>query len=323
MRILALAVIAVAAVAVVALAAMIAFGTSAPPPRLASISDPFAQVDFRDLPPIQTLSDARGAPLAYRVYRPTSLQPDRVVIAIHGSAGSGTSLHPLARTLRDSGFIVYVPDMRGHGATGRRGDLDYRGQLDDDLAKLTAFVRDRHPQSRPVLLGFSSGGGFVLHIAGSPLGEAYERVVLLSPMLGVGAPTVRLLGDAWAKPFLPRLIALGLLDRLGVHWFDHLPVIAFAIPPERADALTGTYSFRLARDFATRDYVANLRNARAPIAVLVGGNDELFDPEKFAPAIHAVRPDTPVTIVPGLGHIPLTTDARAVPAIVAAIRGAP
>jgi alpha-beta hydrolase superfamily lysophospholipase len=213
--------------------------------------------------------------------------------------------------------------MRGHGATLPRGDLDYRDQLDDDLANLTAFVRNRHPQSRPALLGFSSGGGFALRVAGSPLGAAYQRVVLLSPMLGVGAPTVRLRGDAWAKPFVPRIIGLRMLDRVGIRWFDHLPVVAFAIPPERADILTGSYSFRLAGGFATRDYAADLRNARAPIAVLVGGEDELFDPEKFAPAIHAVRPDTPVTIVPGLGHIPLTTDARAVPAIVAAIRGAP
>lgn len=324
MRIVLIVVAVVIVIAIAALAGMIAFGTSTPPPRLASIADPFTQVDFRDLPPLENLASRNGATLAFRVYRPSSLpagQPERVVIAIHGSGGSGTSLHPLAKALRDAGFAVYVPDIRGHGATGRRGDLDYRGQLDDDLASLTAAVRERHPGVRPVLLGFSSGGGFALHIAGSPLGEAYERVVLLSPMLGVGAPTVRLTGDAWAKPFVPRIIALSLLNRFGIRWFDHLPVIAFAIAPERAELLTGIYSFRLAGNFGTLDYVADLRNARAPIAVLVGGSDELFDPEKFAPAVQAVKPEVPVTILPGLGHIPITTDARAVPAILAALRG--
>jgi hypothetical protein len=56
------------------------------------------------------------------------------------------------------------------------------------------------------------------------------------------------------------------------------------------------------------------------MAVLVGENDELFDAALFAPTIHAVRPDFSVTIVPELGHIAMTTDARAVPAILAAIR---
>jgi len=55
--------------------------------------------------------------------------------------------------------------------------------------------------------------------------------------------------------------------------------------------------------------------------VLVGEKDELFDAAKFAPTIAAVRTDIPVTVIPGLGHVEMTTDPRAVPAIVAAIRG--
>ena len=56
--------------------------------------------------------------------------------------------------------------------------------------------------------------------------------------------------------------------------------------------------------------------------MLVGENDELFAADKFAPTIDAIRTDIPVTVVPGLSHIEMTTDARAVPAIAAAIRGA-
>jgi hypothetical protein len=51
--------------------------------------------------------------------------------------------------------------------------------------------------------------------------------------------------------------------------------------------------------------------------------DELFDAEKFAPTVHAVRSDVPVTIVPELSHIAMTIDPCALPAITAAIRGAP
>jgi hypothetical protein len=42
-----------------------------------------------------------------------------------------------------------------------------------------------------------------------------------------------------------------------------------------------------------------------------------------APTIAAIRPDVAVAIVPALDHIEMTTDPRAVPAIVAAVRGAP
>ena len=73
--------------------------------------------------------------------------------------------------------------------------------------------------------------------------------------------------------------------------------------------------------FGTTDYAADLRNASSPMAILVGEQDELFAASKFPPTIAAIRTDIPVTLVPGLNHIEMTTDPRAVPAIVAAIRG--
>jgi alpha-beta hydrolase superfamily lysophospholipase len=215
--------------------------------------------------------------------------------------------------------LVCAPDIRGHGETGQRGDIDYSGQLDDDLADLAAAVQARHPASKLVLMGLSSGGGFALHVAGSPLGKTFERIILLSPMLGPQAPTVKRELDAWAKPFIPRIIAISLLNRIGIHLFDHLSVLAFAIDPRRADILTGHYSFLLMNAFATADYASDLRNASTPIAILVGEHDELFDPNRFAPTVGAIRTDIPVSIVPGLGHIGMITDGRAIPPIVEAI----
>jgi non-heme chloroperoxidase len=313
-----------AAGVVAALAGMIAFGTSDPPKPLASIGNPFKSVDFSDLPAEETVAARHGSPISFRHWDPPNPStPERVVIAIHGSSASSSSLHPLAKALQAEGFFVYAPDIRGHGATGQRGDIDYAGQLDDDLDDLVAAVKARHPNARLALLGFSSGGGFALHTAAAPLGIAFSRIVLISPFLGPRAPTVRPEGaNTWAKAFVPRILALLLLERAGVHAFEHLPVLAFAVLPEQAKFLTTTYSLLLMQAFGTTDYEADLRNAKAPLAVVVGGNDELFEPSRFAPTIQAIRPNTPVTIVPGLDHIAMTLDPRAVPAIVAALRGA-
>jgi histidyl-tRNA synthetase len=322
-RIFAIVVLAMLAVAIAALAGMIVFGTSTPAAPLASIIEPFAKVDFSDLPAVQTLPARGGTPIAFRVWRekPPSPDPQLVVIAIHGSSALSSSLHPLAKALSADGIPVYAPDIRGHGQTGLRGDIEYPGQLDDDLADLVAAVRARHANAKLVLLGFSSGGGYALHAAATPLGKSFERAVLLSPMLGPRAPTYRPT-QAWAAPYIPRIIALSLLNRVGIHAFDHLTVLAFAINPQRANILTRHYSWLLLRAFATNDYAADLRNASPPISVLIGENDELFDPGKFAPTVDAVRTGIPVTIIPGLSHIEITTDPRAVPAIVAAVRGA-
>jgi non-heme chloroperoxidase len=310
-----------AVLAVAVVAGMIAFGTSDPPPYLASIAEPFRNVDFRDLPPVQTTAARDGTPIAFRVWQAlTGVASRRIVITIHGSSASSASLHALGKALTAEGFIVYAPDIHGHGGTGRHGDIDYANQLDDDLADFVALVRKRHPDAHLALMGFSSGGGFALHAAATPTGAKFERVVLISPFLGPGAPTVRMRGDAWAKPFLPRIVGLLFLQKIGIHAFDHLPTLAFAIAPDNPADLTGFYSFRLMRAFSTWDYAGDLRGARAPIAVVVGEKDELFTAELFAPTVHAVRADVPVTVVPELNHIEMILDPRAVPAIVAVIR---
>jgi non-heme chloroperoxidase len=311
------------ALSVVTLAGMIAFGTRDPPPPLTSVVGPFEQVDFRDMPEVETVPARDGSRIAYRRYIAfTKDGPERVVIAIHGSSATSLSNHPFAKAMRAAGISVYVVDVRGHGGTGRRGDLDHAGQLDDDLSDFVAAVRARHPAAKLVLLGFSAGGGYALHAAALPAAEAFERVVLVSPMLGPFAPTTRSGGvDRWASVFMPRIIGLVILDRLGIHAFEHLPTLAFAIDPKRADILTATYSYRLMMDFGTRDYASDLRHAKVPLAVLVGSKDEIFDANKYASTIHAERPDTPVTVVPGLDHVGMLLKPAAFAAEVAAVEG--
>jgi alpha-beta hydrolase superfamily lysophospholipase len=89
-------------------------------------------------------------------------ESELTLILIHGSSGSSTSLHLLARVLSAEGVFVYAPDIRGHGNTGRKGDIDYSEQLDDDFRTLLAEVKARQPRSRLVLSGFSAGGAIRL-----------------------------------------------------------------------------------------------------------------------------------------------------------------
>src|SRR6185437_13540480 len=51
-----------------AVAGVLAFDAPSKPPTLASIQDPFATVDFRDMPPVQTYATRDGVKLGYRVY---------------------------------------------------------------------------------------------------------------------------------------------------------------------------------------------------------------------------------------------------------------
>jgi alpha-beta hydrolase superfamily lysophospholipase len=293
-------------------AGVLAFDAPVKPEPLASISAPFADVDFSDLPAIKTYAARDGAELGYRTYDGGT---GRVVVLIHGSSDNGAGLHVLAKALRDAGASVYVPVLRGHGVSGRVGDVDYVGQLENDLADFVKVLRPLHPDASFSLIGFSSGGGFVLRVIAGPDEKLFDRFIMISPALPPGSPTIRPDTVGWFSVAKPRIIALVLLNRLGIRWFNGLPIVAFATSPQAPD-LTSFYSFRLAVDFgAPRDYLAALGRSTKPAALLVGGSDELFYPEQFAPLFKPARPDLPVTIVPGVGHIGMTVSPEGIAAV--------
>ena len=128
---------------------------------------------------------------------------------VHGSSGSsGGTIHALAQALAARGVETYALDIRGHGASGTRGDIGYVGQLEDDLADFVAVVRKTVPSAPLTLIGHSSGGGFALRVAGSPIQNLFARTVLLAPYLGYDAPTNRPNSGGWASADIPRILAL-------------------------------------------------------------------------------------------------------------------
>jgi non-heme chloroperoxidase len=312
MRIMLWALVVLVVVILAGLAGVLAFDAPVKPEPLASISAPFAHVDFSDLPAVKTYAARDGAELGYRIYDGGA---EQVVVLIHGSSDNGAGIHPLAKALRDAGASVYVPVLRGHGVSGRVGDVDYIGQLEDDLADFVKMLRVLHPDASFSLIGFSSGGGFVLRAIAGPDEKLFDRFIMISPALPPGAPTIRPDTGGWVSVAKPRIIALVLLNRLGIRRFNGLPIVAFATSPHAPD-LTSVYSFRLAVDFgAPRDYLAALSRSTKPAALLVGGSDELFYPEQFAPLFKPARPDLPITIVPGVDHIGMTVSPDGIAAV--------
>ena len=195
-----------------AFAAVIAFNAPTAPPVLAAGNSipGIAQWNFAELPKPQTLKARDGAPLNYRLYPG---RPDRAVVLVHGSSRHGR-LDAQARPGAAGGRRhVYAISLRGHGGSGTaNGDVSYIGQLDDDLADLVKGLGLDKPGIRRTLVGFSSGGGFVLRIAGGKQAGLFNDYFAISPYIGQDSPTNKPNAGGWADVAVPRIIALSLLD---------------------------------------------------------------------------------------------------------------
>jgi non-heme chloroperoxidase len=304
-------------VPLIVLARIITFGTSPPPPPMTSVAAPFRSVDYSDMPPLTTYPARDGAPLAFRFYPGN---PARIVVIVHGSSSNGASLHPMAKAAQAEGFTTYTMDIRGHGASGMKGDIAYNGQLDDDLADFVAYLRQQTPDATLQLAGFSSGGAFALRTAGGSNGDLFDRYVLVSPALPYNAPTMRPNAGGWVQPFIPRIVGLTILDRFGIHTFEHLPVLAFAVDPLSSANPTASYSYRLQQNYSAHaDFSADIRNIRKPTRLLVGAEDDLLIADAFAPLFGVERSDIPIKIIPGLGHTEMSVMPEALSAFVEAL----
>lgn len=299
-------------IAALLLAAMIATPIRRPP-ELASISITARAVDRSDMPGLERFSARDGTVLAYRHYPARLPASGQVAILIHGSSGSSVGVHALAKGLAARGVETFAPDIRGHGASGTRGDISYLGQLEDDMADFVAEIRKTNPAAPLTLLGHSSGGGFALRLAGSPIQDLFARTVLLSPYLGYDAPSSRKDAGGWASPDIPRFIGLSVLRRLGIVCCESLPTIAFAVAPNSSAILASAYSYRLMRNFGTtQDFRADLAAAGKPVALFAGAADELMLPEKYRDAVGS---RVPVKLIDGVNHMGIVSDPAAVSVI--------
>jgi alpha-beta hydrolase superfamily lysophospholipase len=296
--------------------AVIAFDAPVSPPRMVSMAESLKPTGSPEFPAPGQFRARDGASLQYYAY---PAETDKVAVLVHGSAGPGTSMHALAEKLRAAGVSAYVLDIRGHGGSGRRGDIDYIGQIDDDLADFVAQLGPARSGESRTLVGFSAGAGFALRVAGGPYGALFDRYVFLSPILP-GSAAWRPNAGGWVDIALPRLVTIAYLGRAGIHWFDGFPVISYAVSRDLRD-ITASYSYRLSMNFgAGRSYEAYLKNLRRPAAILVGDADEQVVADQFTPLLRRLGVDIPVTIVPGMKHADMITRPEAQQAVVRTVR---
>jgi non-heme chloroperoxidase len=278
-----------------------------------------------DLPPLQRYPARDGEQLAYRFYDSTA---ERILIFIHGSSYHGGGYHTLASYLSSQGAAkVVLPNLRGHYMSGRRrGDVDYIGQLEDDLVDLIAYLRAEHRSGPMTLGGHSSGGGLAIRFAGGGHAETgVSSYLLLAPFIP-RAPSVRG-GDAggWANLNFKRLFGLLALNAIGIHGFNALPLIAFNKPVQFWDGTeTLSYSYRLNVSYHPRSYYqGDVRALGGQTLVLVGENDEAIDPDGLHAVFAADDPQAQITTLAGINHFGIFSQPAALEAAAAWLRALP
>lgn len=251
----------------------------------------------------KTYTARDGVDLSYTHVRTDGSADLPLIIMVHGSGWFGGQFDRLAWALRDVAEVKAIT-LRGHGDRPvRRGDVDYIGQFEDDIADLIAG----DPRA-PILLGHSSGGGLVVRIAGGENGEKLGGAILLAPFLKHNAPTTRPNSGGWAHVLTRRIVGLSMLNNVGIHWLDHITMIQFNMPQAVLDGPLGdyattSYSWRLNTSFAPRsDYLADLAEL-PPFLLVAGAQDEAMAADQYEPLLSDVTDKGRYHVVDDAAHL--------------------
>ena len=236
-----------------------------------------------------------------------------IFILIHGSGSESRYLSNFANSMAQANVAtVITPDMRGHGRNnGQKGDIDYIGQLEDDIEDLILFCRKNLGAKNIILGGHSSGGGFVLRYIANPKYTKVDRAVLLSPYLGHDAPTVKPNSGGWVKVAMTRIIGLSMLNNIGIKTLNNLPVLFFNRPENINDKLqVPFYSFNMTINFNPKNHVEEIKNIKIPCLVLVGKKDESFYPEKFPSIFNGAKKYVRVDLLEDVKHLDIVNNQK-------------
>ncbi len=126
----------------------------------------------------------------YRTWKRKGVEPDLVVIGIHGFCGASVDYKNLGEFIvkRQPKTAIYAYEVRGQGSdpiTERRGDIGNPTQWYVDLEAFTQLVKERHPRAKIIWYGESMGALIATHALNSaPQGKPpCDGLVLSSPIV--------------------------------------------------------------------------------------------------------------------------------------------
>ncbi len=222
-----------------------------------------------------TFSGVRGVPIAHREWLPDTEARGTVVIAHGINEHGGRYAHVAKRLVRD-GWMVGVPDHRGHGLSGgRRAAVE---RFDDWITDLDSYVRHVLTTApRPLFLLGHSLGGLIATVYALRHQDVLDGLVLSSP--SVMPPAAMSPATMRAGRFLSR-------------WASNLPVVALrldavsrdqaVVEAYRADPLVhlGKVRARTGAEIlrAIEEVQRDISQLHLPVLAIQGTVDLLVDP---------------------------------------------
>jgi non-heme chloroperoxidase len=279
------------------------------------------------------------AKLSFDTYSCDPATPAKAtVVFLHGSTYNTKRYAVIAKALLKQQFDVVLLDWRGHGASeGQRGDVDYVGQLEDDLSDFIDYYRNE--SELPIILGGHSAGAVVCLRYTVKYGcDKIDSLAIVAPAISSPMEAIRYRAPAseWqykvryfrapqpqdaapeaALKHAPTFKASAFLWAKFLPFLRHRAILTFPANPKMAEVegrVLG-YSYNLMLSCDITDYANALNRLNVPVLLMAGESDEILHPDFIATLFHWHLPphiDKKLVELPRVNHMSVVSAASKV-----------
>lgn len=254
--------------------------------------------------PEQTVRDET---FSYRKWQRSGVEPDVVVVALHGFSGASIDYENLAQHLakHQPRTAVYAYEVRGQGRDPkpeRRGDIDDPANWSNDLLAFTKLVQKKHPRAKVVWFGESMGSLILAKTYRDIVGSGQKPPC---DALALSSPVVKLRDDfpTWKKELVRSLskVAPGArisLDALSGGTDVQMTEDSYHSEQSETNSWnleTNTLRLLVALGDMIEEMPENAESFRQPTLVLHGGKDFFTTGDDVKSFVAHVPEDTPLT----------------------------
>ncbi len=270
------------------------------------VTDEFEKVTCPD-PNFFTASD--GKKIAY--YEFAAKNPKAKTIILHGGgAYSCAGYHYLARGLAEKGISVFSMDIRGHGLSeGKRGHTNSIIQPFIDLTQFITIV-DQEKRIPLILLGHSSGAGFLLNYASYSENKNPYKYLLVAPEFGYKGDTSR----ETNHPFAEAKFWVFILSAFtGGNILTDYPAVHFNYPESirtNYPLLLTDISRNMAITLTPENPLDQLKSISSQSSILIGSEDEVIDSDRLK--AFGKKAGSKVEVLSGVTHLSILTEVNTI-----------
>jgi len=239
------------------------------------------------LPHAKNVAEYLIAGLNIRIFEPTSVVEDVLIVYHGGGVNSDAGYDILAHQISHRGSIcTCLIDIRGHGRSlGYKGRVSNPKQVWLDIDTVLEHVRVKFPSARIHLLGHSSGGGMLInYFTRFTPSQKSDSLILIAPEFGPFAPA-KIFRRAMVPfasvskwPFILNALSVGLLCGDSYAVTLNFPNEVMLLRPE----FVQRYSVNMANALTPRQPARQIAALPLPVTVLIAEKDELFDERQLS-----------------------------------------